>query len=79
LPVTCCCKLHDSTGTRAADAHSSGAARRHQLTCLAAPRAGALLLPAGVEALFSGTRPIVYDALLETKPYRWAGLAGRSS
>jgi hypothetical protein len=24
----------------------------------------------GVEALFSGTRPIVYDALIATKPYR---------
>jgi hypothetical protein len=26
----------------------------------------------GVEALFTGTRPIVYDAMIETKPYRWA-------
>ena len=24
----------------------------------------------GVEALFTGTRPIVYDAMIETKPYR---------
>ncbi len=26
----------------------------------------------GVEALFSGTRPVVYEAMIETKPYRWA-------
>ncbi len=25
----------------------------------------------GVEALFSGTRPIVYEAQIESKPYRW--------
>jgi hypothetical protein len=24
----------------------------------------------GVEALFSGTRPVVYDTMVETKPYR---------
>lgn len=29
----------------------------------------------GVEALFSGTRPVVYEAMIETKPYRWAWLA----
>lgn len=26
----------------------------------------------GVEALFSGTRPVVYDTIVETKPYRCA-------
>lgn len=25
----------------------------------------------GVEALFSGTRPIVYETRIESKPYRW--------
>ncbi len=25
----------------------------------------------GVEALFSGTRPIVYETGIESKPYRW--------
>jgi hypothetical protein len=30
----------------------------------------------GVEALFSGTRPVVYEAMIETKPYRWVWVCG---
>lgn len=33
----------------------------------------------GVEALFSGTRPVVYEAMIETKPYRWAWGWGTSA